>query len=366
MLSKVFEIPNSKNIIKIESSLFYGTDHDLVELDLNGNLIGKFQTKEQVYKLLKIGESILVINDIDQIIDVPDCKRCINILINSEKDVRISSVTENRYIQYYTTGDKSISGFFDIKTQSSIFESDIYFGTNLYGDYIIDTGKFLKVLEISSGQIILEIDTKNIYGVERFDKILGVRENKVIAMMSDGSLFVVDMISKKYNVWKAFDNEYLSHKTLETETPKSRLKSEMGIFSGRSAILLKNFNKVIGFEYGVFWELNLDTNNLQAESLYEEFNSKNVSGCWSASVVDGDNLYFFSDQSFSENQNHKIVEFNLKSKEIVSQWSLPQTKARSGFAISGPILMGQNFIAAISQNSVCHMFIDNGQETLIT
>ena len=89
--------------------------------------------------------------------------------------------------------------------------------------------------------------------------------------------------------------------------------------------------------------------------MIDEFEKNEISGCWSSISSQEDLLLFFSDQSFQENNNHKLVVFDPKEQIIVDQWQLESEEDRRGFNINGPILR-DGYVIAEEQNGQIHLF----------
>lgn len=357
MLRKVIELPECKDLVEIEGQIIYCKDRTLSKYSIKDEEVQEYSASDKISKLYKVNASLIATNSRGQIIEIEGYESTNSLSIHPLQDIRISSVVQERYLRYYTRGENSISGFYDFVNQNSVFESDDFFGREFYGEYIFEIGANLKGLQVSSGDIFFEIAANAVSAnAERFDRILCVRDNRLIAIMSDGCICDINLSDKSFTKWESFDNEFLSHKTLSTEVPEEIYKSRFGTFSKRSAVYIGDQNKVVGFEYGVYWEIDLEAKSLNVTSMFDEFNSNDISGCWSNVIVAGSIIYFVSDQAYQENQNHKLVGFDISSRKVVTQWSLPMASQRRGFAITGPIKLGDDIIGAIEQDSTCHLF----------
>lgn len=357
MLTKIIEFPECKDLIGDKNQAIYCSGRILYNYNINSEVIREYPASDTISKLFKTKASLIATNSRGQIITIEGYDSIDSLGIHSSQDIRVSSVLEGRYVRYYTRGENAISGIFDLKDKIIVFESGQFFGRELHGEYIFELGAKLRGVHVVSGDFIIEIDATSVSpSAKRFERILSVGDNRVIAIMSDGCVCKIHLSDKSFTKWDSFGGEYLSHKTLSTEVPQEIYKSRFGTFSKRSAVYMGDQNKVAGFEYGVYWEIDLETKSLNITSMFDEFNSNNISGCWSNVIIVGRTIYFVSDQAYQENQNHKLVGFDISLRKVVTKWSLPMASQRRGFAITGPIKLGDYIIGAIEQDSTCHLF----------
>jgi hypothetical protein len=361
MLKKIIEIPDCKVLVRIKDKLIYSKDKTLYECFINGDVNKEYNATDKISRLFTINDSIITTNSRGQILKIEGYPSVNTLGIHESKDLRISSVIQERYVRYYTRGEHAISGFYDIVNKETVIESNEFFGRELWGEYLFGLGSVLKGIELKSGDLIIEIAANLISKTaERFDRIICVRDNRVYIVMSDGCICSIDLSTKRFIKWDSLGGKYLSYRTIHTAKPIDIYLSRFGTFSTRSTTYLSQNNKIVGFEYGVYWEIDLKDNSLSVESMFDEFASNDISGCWSPIIADDNILYFISDQSFHENQNHKLVGFDITLKKVITQWTLPTTAMpRRGFAITGPVKLGKGLIAAFEQNSACHVFSTN-------
>lgn len=357
MLTKIIEFYECKDLIGRKDQVIYSSDRSLHIYTRNNEVIQEYSASDKISKLFDVNASLIATNSRGQIITIEGYDSIDSLGIHPSQDIRVSSVIAERYVRYYTRGENAISGFYDLINKTVVFESGDFFGRELYGDFIFELGSKLKGINIVSGDYIIEIEATTVsISAERFERILCVRDERIVAIMSDGCICELDLTDKSFIKWDLFDDEFLSHKTLSTEETEEIYKSRFGTFSKRSAIYLSERNKVVGFEYGVYWEIDLNEKLLYVTSKFDEFASNDISGCWSNVIVYEGIIYFISDQSYQKNQNHKIIGFDINLQKVVTQWSLPISSVRRGFSITGPVKVYDDLIAAIEQDSTCHLF----------
>ena len=309
------------------------------------------------YKLISCPSRIIIKDDLNRIIGQIIDQTIAEVEPNLT-NLNVSFAQEDKLFVYIKNPERK-KGVYDLGQKKILFLLSNFSPSLILGNSVYQKG--LKIIQYNyvSGIENTVFEANKISSEHSFEKILGERGDALFTIMSDGTLCKINMKSKDYKIWKLFDERFLSHKLRNTENLEPWYMTELGAYSLNSATYLQDKNLIVGFEYGVYWELDLETEKLNAQSMFEEFDNNNVCGCWSSVIVRGDIMYFFSDQAFDENQNHKLVGFNLKTKKIISQWGLPQKGLRRGFEITGPKLLGLNLIAAIEQDTTCHLFIDD-------
>lgn len=353
---KIREIENCQSVCSIGKEVSYIKGADLYVAEnikvSSGNKIHNVSSDK--WKLVCGGSRIIVVDDLNRVCgELRDGE--LSEVSYPLTELRISKAIGDLLFVYVKKPERK-RGVYDLLDDKLLFLESNFSPSFVSGNYAFGVGSVISQFDIKNLNSVDVFEASEVSLKDTFERILNVHDNRVIVIMSDGCICEFDLRDKSFSKWESFDDEVLSHKTLSTEVPQEIYKSRLGTFSKRSAVYIGDQNKVVGFEYGVYWEIDLDAKSLNVTSMFDEFNSNNISGCWSNVIVDGSIIYFVSDQAYQENQNHKLVGFDISSRKVVTQWSLPMASQRRGFAITGPIKLGDDIIGAIEQDSTCHLF----------
>lgn len=353
---KIREIENCQTVCSVGKEVYYikGTDLNVAE-----NI--KVSTGKKVhslnsdnFKLVCGGSRIIIIDDLNRVCgEFRDGE--LNEVSSSLAEFRISKAVGDLLFVYIKKLERK-RGVYDLFDDKLLFLESNFSPSFVSGNFAYGVGSAITQFDIEKLNCVDVYGTSEISLKATFERILNVHDDKAVVIMSDGCIGEFDLSDKSFIKWESFDTEVLSHKTLSTEVPQEIYKSRFGTFSKRSAVYVGDQNKVVGFEYGIYWEIDLESKLLNVTSMFDEFNSNDISGCWSNVIVEGSVIYFVSDQAYQENQNHKLVGFDISLQKVVAQWSLPMASQRRGFAITGPIKLEDDIIGAIEQDSTCHLF----------
>jgi hypothetical protein len=357
MLKHIKKIDDCKITAIKDETMYYCSENKLYINKLDNEETKIVELGDIPWKMWFADDKIWLTNNRLEQINKNDCEFIANKLNLMFEKIRIVEIFENNFLRYSVKNETIVSGLYDIKNEQVIFESTIFFGNLYFNGYLIQSIPKLRCLDIKTKEIFFELAPLDLNeNFEKVIKIITINESFILCAMSDYSIVKIDVKTKEYKSWKMFDKDYLSHKTLNTNVRIPIYINKFNSKSAKTSTYIAEKQKIIGFEYGVYWEIDLKNDEISFKSLSDVFDRYEVSGCWSGIEVKNEFVYFFSDQAFHHNMDHKFVEFNLNTFEITDSWQLPKGKYRSGFDIWGPTFLNSNTLGAKDQNGDYHIF----------
>jgi len=357
MLKHIKKIEECKILIIKDETMYYCSKNMLYITKFDNDETIIVELDDIPWKMWFGNGKIWVVNDRLQQIYKSDCDLIANRVNIKLNNLKITEIFESNLLRYYSKEKFALMGLYDIKNEEIIFESTTFFGNHYKNGFLIQIGPRLRCLDIKTKEMFFELNPLDLdENFEKVIKIITINENFILCALSDCSIVKIDVKTKEYNSWKMFDKDYLSHKTLNTNVRIPIYVNKFDSKSVETSTYIAEKQKIIGFKYGVYWEIDLNNDEISVKSLYDVFDRHEVSGCWSGIEVKNEFVYFFSDQGFHHNMDHKFVEFNLNTFEITDSWQLPKGKFRSGFDIWGPTFLNSNTIGAKDQNGDYHIF----------
>lgn len=355
MISEIKKIEDCKILLIKDEMIYYCVKNMLYINKLDNDEIKIVKLDDIPWKMWFANGKIWLVNDRLQQICKSDCDLIANKINIKLNNLNITEIFECNLLRYYSKDQFALMGLYDIKNEEIIFESTSFFGNLYTNGFLIQTGPRLRCLDIIKKDIVFDsIDLDENF--KKVGRIITMDQNSILCTMSDSSIVKINTKTMEYKSWKKFDKDYLSLKTLNTEVRIPYLVNQFDNYSRRTATYIEEKHKVIGFEYGVYWEIDLTNDQISVKSLYDIFDRQEISGCWSGLAVKNEYVYFFSDQAYHQNMDHKLVEFNIDKFEIIDSWQLPKGKYRSGFDIWGPTFLNSNILGAKDQNGAYHIF----------
>ena len=88
--------------------------------------------------------------------------------------------------------------------------------------------------------------------------------------------------------------------------------------AARSAKLSFDKSKLLGFEYDVYWGIDLNSFSLNSFPLQEYFQKHGVTSCWSNAGLKDNLVFFFSDQEYKEKNKLFLNFISSLLKKIIA------------------------------------------------
>ena len=350
-MKKIEEIKQCGGIIKEGNSTYYFSNNILYIRDVNGNR--EYELNDKPWEIWFAENELWLTNNNGQQITCEKCKIVADLLDLQLEYNRIYDIYKGRYLRFYNRGKNPTNGLYDLKTKEILYQSDLFFGDFMIDNYIFQKGESLKCMDIELKKLIIDINLKEL-GLEGkiLIKFIGIYNESLICFTFDYHLLQINLKTLDYKIWNEFE---IDESNILNSKEKSQIQTKK-FYTNLSATLIPAQKKVIGFQYEYLWELNLETGKISSLSLKEVFKNNNISGCWSGIAFKGDKVFFISDQSLQPNLNHKLIEFNINSHEVIDSWQLPKERLRRGFDIYGPKIIDNNLLIAKEQNWTFHIF----------
>jgi hypothetical protein len=234
---------------------------------------------------------------------------------NSGKDSFISEFFENSFLHNYYKNqnyDLPFIGIFDIETQSNVWEVQTSFQNYLiHDDMIFISGIDLKVklYYSNSEKSKWHFDIPTIPNNPQDDeydktadwevkKFIGVLENKLWVALNHHTIIALDIKTGKL-VHQIHDVPTFKSEWLPSAVPHSE-----------ATVIDEKSNKLIGFMWEFYWEINPQNGEITLFDLTEDFQSQKVRNDLQDFVLTDSHIYFASHHDI------KVASFNRQTKQI--------------------------------------------------
>ncbi|MDF1546661.1 MAG: hypothetical protein P1P88_02490 [Bacteroidales bacterium] len=344
MLKEIFEIENCKSAIIKNEICYFLKENKLYSVVVGRNKIEEIVETPCCERLLTSNNQIYVLDDLNQIILEIDKNGNISNVRDSLKSIRVNLAAKDCLVIYVKKPERKRGLYNTLKNEISFLSED-FAASYVFEDYAINCDSDIVLYSPKTGKTLKKINTSEFLGDnEKIEKVLGFFKDYILIVLSSGGLMAINVVNPETrHIW-----------TVLVGANKEDVSSEksLGNFSVRSAKLSIDKSILLGFEYDVYWEVDLNTFSLNSFALQEDFQKYGVTGCWSNTVLKDNLVFFFSDQKYQE--NFKLVCFDCIQKKIISTWSVKMNNDLIGFDINGPEIFG-NYLLLKQQNQTVHI-----------
>jgi len=340
MFKEIFKIESCKSAIINKETCYFLQEDKLYSVVLGQTKIEEIGEVPDCNRLLESNSQIYILDDLNRIVLEIDKNKNISKGSDSLKNIRVSLASKDYLVVYVKKPERKRGVYNTLKNEVSFMRED-FAASYLSEGYAINYDSDIVLYSLETGEVLKKLNTsKFISDKEKIDRVLGFFKDYILIVLSSGRIIAINFLTSEVShIW--------SELVLDNKQAIS-----LGSFSARSAKLSFNKSKLLGFEYDVYWEIDLNSFSLNSFRLQDYFHNQGVTGCWSNIGLKDNLVFFFSDQEYKE--NFKLVCFDHIQKKVISTWSVKTNNNLVGFDINGPEIFG-NYLLLKEQNQTVYI-----------
>ena len=281
-------LPNKDIVIK---------DNEIISLKNN-----EIAIIEEAYRLFDLDNEILVLDDMN----VPYIFDTNIKLIRKFSDFEVNAV-KYPFIEFYYGKAPRTYGILDYKKNQKLFEVKEIIGRDIIDNYIFTDD--ITCRNINNGEILWHFDIPTIPNNPQDDeydktadwevkKFIGVLENKLWVALNHHTIIGLDIETGKL-VHQIHDMPTFKSEWLPSAVPHSE-----------ATVIDEKSNKLIGFMWEFYWEINPQNGEITLFDLTEDFQSQKIRNDLQDFVLTDSHIYFASHHDI------KVAAFNRTTKQI--------------------------------------------------
>lgn len=352
MFKEIFKIESCKSAILNKETCYFLQEDKLYSVVLGQTKIEEIGEVPGCNRLLESNSQIYLLDDLNRIILEIDKNGNISKVSDSLKNIRVSLASKDYLAVYVKKPERKRGVYNTLKNEVSFMRED-FAASYLSEDFAINYDSDIILYSLETGEVFKKLNaSKFISDKEKIERVLGFFEDYILIVLSSGRIMAINFVTSEIShIWSGF-----------LAGNKEAVSSDnfLGSFSARSAKLSFDKSKLLGFEYDVYWEIDLNSFSLNSFPLKEYFQKHGVTGCWSNAGLKDNLVFFFSDQEYKE--NFKLVCFDHIQKKVISTWSVKTNNDLVGFDIYGPEIFGDYLILKEQNQTVYILEITNHPE----
>lgn len=272
-------------------------DNEIISLKNNEKTI-----VNEAYRLFDLDNEILVLDDMN----VPYIFDTNLKLIRKISDFEIN-VVKYPFIEFYFGKSPRTYGILEYKKFQKLFEAKEVIGRDIIDNYIFTDDIVCRSLK--DGKIIWHYDTQSIPNNPHDDnydkeadwevkKFIGILENKIWVALNHHTIIALDIENGEL-VHQIHDIPNFNSGWLPSAVPLSE-----------ATVLDEKNNKLIGFMWEFYWEINPQNGEITLLDFTNEFLAQKIRNDLANFVLTDTHIYFASHHDI------KVASFNRQSKQI--------------------------------------------------